>query len=137
MSFDASAVPGTGLEEGTPILLPGPMAYVLQKLLARRRRDTNKKATDQAHIYDVVALWRSNWSAIRAELATLEDAAFPDRWFTRTRDVLVNLYAGPHADGPVEVEREYGGVLPARPLKAATVHRMMQRFMKAIGWRSA
>ena len=136
LSFDASAVPGTGLEEETQILLPGPMAYVLQKLLARPRRDINKKATDQAHIYDVVSLWRNNWPAMRAELATLQAATFPDRWSIRARKLLANLYAGPHADGPVEVERVYGGVFPARPLKAATVHRMMQRFMKAIGWQS-
>ena len=37
LPFDASVVPSNGLEEGTQSLLPCPMAYVLQKLLARRR----------------------------------------------------------------------------------------------------
>ena len=132
--FDASVVPGTGLEEETQILLPGPMAYVLQKLLARRRRDAHKKATDQAHIYDVVVLWRKNWPAMRAELATLQEASFPDKWFERARDELVNLYASPHSDGPVEVARVHSGLLPAKPLKATTVYRLMQRFLRAIGW---
>ena len=134
LPFDASAVSGTGLGQGTEILLPNPMAYVLQKILARRRRKPHKQATDQAHIYDVVVLWRRNWSDMRAALAALQAARFPHAWFSRARDVLMSLYASPHSDGPVEVARVYNGFMGPGTLRETTAHRLMQRFLDAIGW---
>jgi hypothetical protein len=135
LPFDASAVSGTGLEKGTQILLSDPMAYVVQKTLARNRRKPNKKGTDQAHIYDVVVLWRGRWPDMHAALTVLQDAGFPSTWFNRARENLANLYSSPESDGPIEVARVYNGFMGPGALRATTVHKLMQRFLGAIGWK--
>ena len=134
LTFDASVVPHSGLDKKTSVLLPGPMAFVLQKTLARKNRPTNKKSSDQAHIYDAVALWHNQWSALSAELQALEGATFPKIWFKRVRNELVRLYSSPHADGPVEVASAYRDSATTPRLHEKTVHRAMQRFLRAIRW---
>jgi len=134
LPFDASAISATGLEKGTEILLPDPMAYILQKVLARRRRKPNKKGTDQALIYDVVVLSRGKWSDMHTALTALQSAGFPSTWFNRARENLTSLYSSPESDGPVEVARIYNGFMGAGAVRETTIHRLMQRFLDALGW---
>jgi hypothetical protein len=135
LPFDVSVIPETGLRKSTQILLPDPMAYVLQKVLARNRRKPNKKETDQAHIYDVVALWSGRWSDMHATLMTLQDAGFPSTWFYRARENLASLYSSPESDGPVEVARIYNGFMGPGALREAIIYKLMQQFLGAIGWK--
>jgi hypothetical protein len=134
LPFDASVVPDCGLEPGTTVLLPGPMAFLLRKTLARSKRPPKKKASDQAHIYDTVVLWHNNWPAVRTEFETLAAASFPKAWFTRARNKLMSLYSSPNAGGPVEVVSIYKDSAGTPRLREKTVHRVMERFLKAVGW---
>lgn len=133
-AFDVSAVPGIGVGDATEILLPEPMAYILQKTLARNHRRSHKRAGDQAHIHDVALLTRPVWPQMVKALSNLRDAGFPDSWFVKARYRLGHLYASPESDGPVEVARVVNGRTGTAKLQESSVHRTMRRLLESLGW---
>jgi hypothetical protein len=46
----------------------------------------------------------------------------------------VRVYSSPNADGPVEVVSIYKDSAGTPRLREKTVHRVMERFLKAVGW---
>ena len=136
IAFDISVVPGIGAKQGTEILLPKPMAFILQKTLARRSRRPHKQASDQAHIYDVAVLMRERWPQMNTALSDLRSAGFPDAWFIRALETLEHLYASPESDGPVEVARVLKGRTETGAVQARSIHRAMRQFLAALAART-
>ena len=133
LPFDLALVPETGVEPGTTILVPNPASFILQKTLARGGRATEKKAGDQAHIYDVVLMTRSQWPCWATTLEAMRDSGiYPKAWFKRARTTLAELYASPIADGPIEVARVFNGFMGVDAVKEHTVHRLMNDFLTRI-----
>jgi hypothetical protein len=135
IAFDVSVISELQLKPGTQILVPEPMAFVLQKVLARSGRRAQKRSGDQAHIFDVVLLARHEWGKMAEELQGLQACgAFPDRWLKRARQILCELYKEERGIGPAEVARVFSGTDGHKTISEPIVRRVMCSFLDTIGW---
>jgi hypothetical protein len=134
ISFDLSVVAETCVHPGTTILLPGPMAFIMQKALARQGRKPEKRAGDQAHIVDVALLFQKEWTDLAQEASDLAAApGFPRKWFDRAKQILADLYLGDDGPGPQEVTSTFNAYAGTTILTEATVRRVMREFVSAVG----
>lgn len=134
MRIDATVVAELNLRGRREILLPRPANYVFQKVLAGPERPRDKRDKDLAYIYEVALLTRDDWPGIAAALVRLR-GRYPQRWFSRARQVLLRLFASVTSDGPVAVARQYRSLMPGggAPSERA-VHTVITGFLDAIGW---
>lgn len=95
----SSPVTARLLEPQIEILVPNPAAFVVQKTLVSRLRDTTaKRDKDYAYIYDVALLTRSGWDTVGLQLRELEDE-FQDKWFQKARAILDDAFGSVDGEG--------------------------------------
>jgi len=105
--IDVARVPGFADMAGLPpVLLPHPLTYVIQKVLARDEwgRTPAKLEKDCYYIYEVSVVFRDVIDGLVAVLPGVR-GAFPPPWIDRFRRELDLLFGAPAAEGPVSAAR--------------------------------
>lgn len=116
-------------EEGLEVRLPGPGAYLVQKILcSQKRRSAEKRDKDFAYIYDVATLTHGRWPEVRTEIEDLrQEKRTWEKWIDNAAKILAEAFDSQSALGPNAVEVVYEG-----HVRADTVERVMDRFLKDV-----
>lgn len=125
--LDAIAELKADESDGLSVRLPGPGAYVVQKVLSSQSRGrTEKRDKDFAYIYDVATVTYGHWASIQAEIKSLRQANHAwKKWVEKATRILEETFLSAAAFGPNAVEVVYDG-----DVRAATVQRVMSRFLE-------
>ena len=135
IEMDGASIPGLGVKPGTVLRVPDPATYVLQKLLARKRRQADRRGKDLAYVYDVALLFRGSWPRMRERIRSLESSSGEyEAWVRKARTVLARLFASPTDDGPIEIAHEYSDSgMEGTPPNEDAVWAVMRRFIAELG----
>ena len=129
-SVDLAEIPELALAESLTAYVPNPVAYVLQKMLIRRRRRTPvKRQKDCYYTYEAAVLFRNALDRLASEAGLLRQEIL-QKWYRDGMNELRRVFGHESAEGvfeAVDVGRAAG-----IDVNAAMVYRTVAQLTAAI-----
>jgi hypothetical protein len=108
ITVTGAQVPDLNVATETEFRIAHPATYIVQKVLARPSRRSEKQEKDLAHVYDVALLYRTRWRELAEVLTRLfESNKTYATWIAQAVKRLKLLFESETSDGPMSVVRVY------------------------------
>jgi len=92
-------VPPLNVSEDLPVLIPNPVGYAMQKVLARgKRMKSAKRAKDCCYIYEISVIFRDSLPVLTAEGGKITGAV-PAKWCRKYLEDAERLFGHVRAEG--------------------------------------
>lgn len=118
---------------GSPLNLPQPATFIVQKVTAWKYRTADRKDKNLAYIYNVAAATTRTWDETAASLTRLCAAdPWSDKVVRKRLRELASLFRSVDSDGPLTIEDQFEGAI-SRRAAFVLVRAWLQTHLNALG----